>query len=177
MLNNNVRINKIVFNIYNEPLTFYENNYYVLIKVDYRFSDISFKFLKAPIDKSYEKLYRNAWGYLWSSKIDYVEYQMEHFKNKYPLLLESINYYIGLAENAIMYFNMLKLDNVPLYINHRRMRESDLYNPTELVIDYKVRDLCGNIKRMFFTRKMTVYDIKKYILSHPTRHLQELPHC
>lgn len=165
MLKNNIRINEIVFNIYNEPLTFYENNYYVLIKVDYRFSETTFKFFKAPLDKTYEKLYRNSWGYLWSSKIDYVEYQMEHFKNKYPLLLESINYYIGLAENAIMYFNMLKLDNIPLYINHRRMREIDLYNPCELVIDYKVRDLCGILKRMFFTKKMTIYDIKKYILS------------
>ena len=165
LLRNNVRINQIIFNINNEPLTYYENNYYVLIKVDYRFSDNYFKFIESPIDKSYDNLKRHNWGYLWSSKIDYVEYQMDHFKNKYPLLLESINYYIGLAENAIMYFNMLKLDNVSLYINHRRVREIDLYNPTELVIDYKVRDICGYLKRMFFNKKMTICDIKKYLLS------------
>ena len=165
MLRNNVRINEIILNIYNEPLTYYNNHYYVLVKVNYRFGDKYFKFIKAPIDKNYSILKRNNWGYLWSRKIDYVEYQMEHFKNKYPLLLESINYYIGLSENAIMYFNMLKLDNIPLYINHRRISEGDLYNPTELVIDYKVRDICGYLKRMFFTNKMTIYDIKKYILS------------
>lgn len=165
MISNNIRINKIVFNIYNEPLTYYENYYYVLIRVDYRFSDNYFKFAIAPNDKSFDILKRNNWGYLWSLKIDYVEYQIDHFKNKYPLLLESINYYIGLAENAIMYFNMLKLDNVNLYINHRRVREKDLYNPVELVLDYKVRDICGYLKRMFFNKKMTIYDIKRYILS------------
>jgi len=165
MLQNNIRINQVVNNIYNNPLTYYDNNYYTLIKVDYRFSNNEFKYLKAPLDKKYDKLYRNNWGYLWSSKIDYVEYQMEHFKNKFPLLLESVNYYIGLSENAIMYFNMLKLDNVPLYINHRRMKEDLLFNPMELVIDYKVRDICGYLKRMFFTKKMTIYDIKKYLLS------------
>jgi len=165
MINNNVRINQIVFNIYNEPITYYENNYYVLVKIDYRFSDGSFKFIESPNSKSYDILKRNNWGYLWSAKIDYIEYQIEHFKNKYPILLETVNYYIGLAENAIMYFNMLKLDNLRLYICHRRVRENDLYNPIELVIDYKVRDICGYLKKMFFTRKMSIYDVKKYILS------------
>ena len=45
------------------------------------------------------------------------------------------------------------------------MKEDLLFNPMELVIDYKVRDICGYLKRMFFTKKMTIYDIKKYLLS------------
>ena len=165
MLRNNIKINQIILNIYNQPLTYYNNEYYVLVKIDYRFKDKSFKFTLAPNDKNYDILKRNNWGYLWSSKIDYVEYQIEHFKNKYPILLESINYYIGLSENAIMYFNMLKLDNISLYINHRRIKEDSLYNPLEIVIDYKVRDICGYIKSMFFTNKLTIYDLKKYVLS------------
>lgn len=165
LLNNNIRMNEIIINIYNEALTYYDNMYYILIKINYRFNNMNFKFIEAPLNKNFEILKRNNWGYLWSSKIDYIEYQISHFQNKYPILIDSVNYYIGLAENAIMYFNMLKLDNVPLYINHRRVREIDLYNPTELVIDYKVRDICGYLKRMFFTKKMTIYDIKKYILS------------
>ena len=39
MLQNNIRINQVVNNIYNNPLTYHDNNYYTLIKVDYRFSD------------------------------------------------------------------------------------------------------------------------------------------
>ena len=108
LFQNNIRLNQVIYNIYNKPLTYHDNNYYILIKTDYRFSDNTFKYIKAPLDKRYENLYRNNWGYLWSMKIDYVEYQINHFRNKYPLLLESVNYYIGLAENAIMYFNMLK---------------------------------------------------------------------
>lgn len=165
MLENNIRINQIILNIYNQPLTLYDNTYYILIKVDYRFNDNSFKFIKAPYNKNLDILKRNNWSYLWSMKIDYVEYQMEHFKNKFPLLLESINYYIGLSENAILYFNMLKLDNIPLYINHRRISSDDLYNPKELVIDYKVRDIVEYIKKSFFSKDMTIYDVKKYILN------------
>lgn len=164
MLSRNIRINQIIPNIQKSSLTYYENHYYVLLKIDYRFSDNYFKFIEAPEIKGLDILKRNNWGFLWSRKIDYVEYQVNHLVNKYPLILDSINYYIGLAENAIMYFNNLNLHDVKLYINHRRVNNHDLYNPCELVIDYKVRDICEYLKKSFFTRKMSIYDIKKYIL-------------
>ena len=52
-------------------------------------------------------LYQNDWGNLWSSKVDYLEYQMSELGKNFPTLLNSFSYYVGLAENAISYVNSL----------------------------------------------------------------------
>ena len=128
MINNNLNVNRIINNIYNKPLTMYEGNNYVLILIKFKYQNGLFKFI--PINNnSYKLLERNNWGYLWSLKIDYIEYQIKHLINKYPLLYKTVNYYIGLSENAIKYFNMLRLDNVNLFISHRRVNNDYLYNP------------------------------------------------
>ena len=164
MLNNNLNVNRIINNIYNKPLTMYEGNNYVLILIKFKYQNGLFKFI--PINNnSYKLLERNNWGYLWSLKIDYIEYQIKHLINKYPLLYKTVNYYIGLSENAIKYFNMLRLDNVNLFISHRRVNNDYLYNPVELIIDYKVRDISEYLKECFINNKKNIYEIKRYILN------------
>lgn len=169
MFINNIKINRIVLNIKNEPLTLYENNYYVLLKIDYKELEVSnFNTILAPNMKELSFLKRNNWAYLWESKIDYVEYQIKHFIHKYPLIYDSVNYYIGLAENAIMYFKMLDLKNEKLYINHRRVGvEKGFFDPLELVIDYKVRDLAEFIKYNFFVKRMSIESILNYLKQIP----------
>ena len=164
MLSKNIKINKIIKNIFNQVITNINNKNYVLIEVNYEYIDNNnFIFIKSFQDKRIDILKRNDWGKLWSLKIDYIEYQLVHIKNSFPIVNSSINYYIGLAENAISYFNMLNLNNVPLYIEHRRFRNNNIYNPMELVIDYKVRDISEYIKNNFFNKIMTINDIKNYI--------------
>ena len=167
MIFNNVKINRIVLNLKNEALTFYDNNYYLLLKVDYKELEITnFNTLLAPNIKELQMLYRNNWDYLWSSKVDYVEYQINHLIHKYPLIYDTVNYYIGLAENAIMYFKMLDLSKEKLYINHRRLgTEKGFFDPSELVIDYKVRDLAEFIKYNFFVKKSSIDNIVNYLNS------------
>lgn len=165
MIKNNISINQIILNIYDEAITNYENDFYILLKIDYKNENIkNIKFHQVPNFKL-DSLKRNNWSYLWSAKIDYVEYQIEHLMNKYPILYDSVNYYIGLAENAIFYFNMLSLDNVPLYINHRRMYQDSLYDPLEIIVDYKVRDISEYIKIKFIEKSMDIDEIKNLILS------------
>ena len=165
MIINNMKINKIVLNIRNEPISFYNDNYYLLLKIDYReLEETKFNMILSPNIKDLNILYRNNWDYLWSSKIDYVEYQIEHLIHKYPLIYDTVNYYIGMAENAIMYFKMLDLKNEKLYINHRRLgREKSFFDPSELVIDYKVRDLAEYIKYNFFENNYSVDNIVSYL--------------
>jgi len=165
MLINNIKINRIVLNLNNEALTLYENKYYILLKIDYEELSISyFNTLLAPNMKDLNILYRNNWDHLWSTKIDYVEYQIEHLIHKYPILYDTVNYYIGLAENAIMYFKMLDLRYEKLYINHRRVGiPKSFFDPTELVIDYKVRDLSEFIKYNFFEEGKSVDSIINYL--------------
>ena len=44
---------------------------------------------------------------------------------------------------------MLNLTNIPLYLSHRRITKENIYNPVELVIDYKVRDIAEYIKFIY----------------------------
>ena len=163
MLSKKISINKIINNIFNQAITFHNNKNYVLIMINYDVLDkANIKFIPALKDKKIDILKRNDWGKLWSNKIDYIEYQLKHFKNSYPIINSSVNYYIGMAENAISYFNMLNLSNVSLYFNHRRIDFNNLYNPLELVIDYKVRDISEYIKYSFFSG-ISIYDIKRYL--------------
>ena len=164
MLMRNIQINKIISNVFNQLVTYYNNKNYCLIMINYEYNSKSkLKLIKSFPNKELDILKRNNWGKLWSIKIDYIEYQLTHIKNSYPILNSSVNYYIGLAENAISYFNMLDLNNVFLYISHRRININNIYNPLELVIDYKVRDISEYIKTNFFNHKMTIYNIKEYL--------------
>lgn len=164
MLSRKISINRIINNIFNQIITYHNNKGYVLILINYEYRDYgNLKFILAFNDNKLNILKRNSWGKLWSIKIDYIEYQLKHLKNSYPLINDSVNYYIGMAENAISYFNMLNVSNVPLYFSHRRIDINNLYNPIELVIDYKVRDISEYIKDNFIYGKMTIYDIKHYL--------------
>ena len=166
MLSRNISINKIINNVFGGIITFHDSKSYILILINYEYRDSgNLRFIPAINDKKLNILKRNNWGKLWSIKIDYIEYQLKHLKNSYPLINNSVNYYIGMAENAISYFNMLNLSNIALFIGHRRIDINNLYNPMELVIDYKVRDIAEYIKHNFINGKMTIYSIKKYLNS------------
>lgn len=161
MLINNIKINRIILNINNEPLSFYNNKYYVLLKIDYRnVYNNCYNSYRSPNIKELDSLKRNNWSLLWSVKVDYIEYQVSHLIHKYPILYKTVNYYIGLSENAIMAFNMLNVHE-ELYVSHRRL--NDVFDPTELVIDYKVRDISEYIKNTFFYKEDSYDEIINYV--------------
>lgn len=164
MLSRNISINKIIKNNLNNIITYHDNKNYVLTMINYEYQDnLNIKYIPSFINKELDILKRNNWGRLWSLKVDYIEYQLNHISNHYPIINSSINYYIGLAENAISYFNMLDLSNTSLFISHRRFNKNNIYNPLELVIDYKVRDISEYIKTNFFYNNMSIHEIKKLI--------------
>ena len=164
MILKKISINRIIDNIFNKPLTIYNKKNYVLVLINYEYQEnANLRFIEAFNNKEFEILKRNNWSYLWSIKIDYIEYQLKHIKNSYPIINDSVNYYIGMAENAIHYFNMLNLSTMPLYIEHRRVDKNNIYNPIELVIDYKVRDIAEYLKISFVNGNLSIYDIKNYI--------------
>ena len=164
MLSRHICINKIIRNVFDNIITYHDNKNFILIMINYEYQDnLNIKFAMAMPYKKLDILKRNNWGKLWSIKIDYIEYQINHLKNSFPLINNSVNYYIGLAENAISYFHMLDLASVPLYISHRRINKNNIYNPLELVIDYKVRDIAEFIKYNFFYKNMFINEIKDYL--------------
>lgn len=103
-------------------------------------------------------LNRMNWEELWSNKVDYFEYHTMHIAKKNNILYKTLDYYVGLAENAISYVKEIKSDYKPeITVSHKRVSIDytlfDLYNPLNFIIDYSVRDICEYIKMLFFSGK------------------------
>ena len=167
MLYNNYNINKIILNKDGYILTLYNGHYYVLVLLgNYNKNLISLKdiiIFNQRLVKINNNLNRTNWLLLWSTKIDNIEYSIKHLMHKYKIIYSSIYYYIGLTENAISYLKYLNLENNNISICHKRVGVSnnliDFYNPLNLIIDYKVRDLAEYFKSCFFNKKMDVLQI------------------
>lgn len=154
-----------------EVLFVYEDKYYVLMKIPkiknrlVTYDDvISFNFYYD--DKKYLVLDKSNWGYNWSNKIDFISYQFEQMQNKFPVIYESIDYFIGIWENAISYYN----DNVTFlgnkFVCHRRIYTNmdllEFLNPLNFVIDYKERDVGEYIKSFVMNNNYSASVIDKF---------------
>lgn len=149
---------QFVLNINNQLVTSVENQPYVLLKVYYnqdtrvRLEELII-FSQNSSVRNFQKIDRSNWGSLWSSKIDYFEYQVSQFGKKYPIIRDSFSYFVGLAETAIVFFNNLPKDGYKS-VSHDRIGYNssyfDMYNPLEFVIDYRVRDASEYLKSSFF---------------------------
>ena len=158
----------IIFNINKEALSIINNRYYILLrslKNNYFNINAIYNPTYCPKEASNLKLLNHShWNNLWSSKIDYFEYQKDYIKMKYKTLYKTLDYFIGLGENAISYFNatnsyLTKEFTDTLVISRRRVNLDDLsfYNPLNIVIDNKARDSAEYLKYLFITDNYT-YD-------------------
>lgn len=144
-----------IVNTIGNDITIPINSYdYVLLKLKKTYKKIS---IEDIYDFNFPLYIKNGsinrWISLWSSHIDYIEYQINELSNKYPILAKYVYYYIGLTETAIEFLKTID-NNSYEYIAHRRINSDmtlvDLYNPVNLVIDSKVRDISEYYKNMFF---------------------------
>ena len=150
--------------------TMYQDFIFVLLKINDKSSMITQNKNQISLDEN-KKYYldRSDWYELWTRKNDYYEYQYQHIKGKYKVIDESINYYIGLAENAISY-----IANIPINLKEqekkglypKRLLESEYHNPLNYVIDYKERGLSETLKYLFLNKKYLSQNIEKIILSY-----------
>lgn len=164
--------NEIVFNNSNQAITLVNNIPYILIRektINHRVNINDILYVQNnTINISNDKLlFRNDWIKLWSLKIDYYEENIRDNLKKYKLLNESIDYYIGLGENAISYlvYNGVKINNVVL--SHKRIDINkgtiDFYNPISYILDSRVRDFSEYVKYLFFDDKINFDTFRFYI--------------
>jgi len=160
LINYGVYIHQIVPNINNEYVTVINNIPYVLLKVYVelekkitltmirQLNSISIPFMDN------NPLRRDDWWSLWTNKIDYFEYQVNQFGIKYPLIRETFSYFVGLAETSISLFKNTDINNKNLFLAHKRIKRSyttdDLFNPLNIILDYRMRDACEYFKDSFF---------------------------
>ncbi len=163
----------IILNRNNKYYTMINKESFVLLKINAPENEIlelsDILKLQTPFNRSKCILNRTNWGTLWSEKVDYLEYQVSELAIEHHIIKSSFSYYVGLAENAISYFNMLNVSDVPIFITHRRVEYpvllKDILNPLDIVIDYRVRDIASYLKSKFFKSDMSLTDIKYIIKS------------
>lgn len=154
ILNNKTEYYKIIKNINNELITIYQNNYYVLLEINNNYQIQSSNIILNNKDYSNYKINQSNWLYLWSKKNDY--YESITINNIY--IKETINYYIGLAENAIEFIKYNDIYTDRLFICN--CNKNDLYNPLNIVLDCKERELGEVIKKEFFYNEISIENIK-----------------
>lgn len=171
MLHQNILVNEIINNKSGTIITYVNKVPYILMKVyaninkPISLSEISYI---SNINISYSNnLMRSNWALLWANKIDYLEYHHEQNYQKYPLLSASFNYFIGLSENAIAYLNNtiknMKPEASDVGVTSHDILSIDdtvysLYNPLNIIIDHKARDLAEYIKISFFTDNFSIFE-------------------
>lgn len=176
LLNNNVFIHQIILNKMGQILTNINNESYILLKVNsglpnktinlndvWNFSNSSINLYTQKRKYNYfEVLKRENLFTLWSNKNDHLEYQISQLEKKYPLIKESFNYYIGLGETAIQLISKVPTNAFQTVIAHKRINSKstlfDLYNPLNLIIDSRARDVSEYFKSKFFYQDKTVVE-------------------
>lgn len=175
--NHGINTHIILKNINKDYLTKIEDQNYILIEVINKGEIISIsdiidynrKFIL--IDSS--NLYRNNWSYLWQTKIDYIESQLKEIKTNI-IIENSIDYYIGLAENAIYYVNIIEkkypISNLDKIVLSRKRIYFPNYklnylNPLSFIFDLEVRDVAEYIKSYFFAGENAMVELETFLKS------------
>lgn len=166
-----IYIHQIIPNVSNNIYTTINNINYVLLRLYNNMNQTVttydvVKFNNDTLNINFNKLIRQNWALLWQNKIDYFEYQVSQFGKKYPLIRESFGYYVGLAETGISLYMNSKIETSVQTVSHKRIKTNstlyDLYNPLNLVVDYKVRDMAEYFKDLFLVKEDIFGEILEY---------------
>lgn len=175
----NIFSHEIILNNKNEIITQIDDVNYILLKICnknvlYNIFDIMELNKKTKLAYTKSKLYRNDWSSLWSVKIDYIETQLKEVKCS-NIIQKSIDYYIGLAENAIAYVNLVNekygsSENDRIVLCHRRIyypnKGINFCNPLSYIFDLEVRDVAEYIKCLFFySDEDVLLELQSYLKS------------
>ena len=160
-IKNNLYIDKIIYNRFNELESFIDNKWFILIKREKKIN-LSF-FVVLNFFVKIKSNNNNNWSNLWKEKIDYYEKMSIKITNKE--FRRVFPYYIGLSENAIKYYNEGKGNNTLCFSHNRINGVIDFYSPSNIIIDCIARDIAEYIKYSFFENKFYILEFKEAINS------------
>lgn len=158
---NNKNYFQFILNRDNSLFTKYKDNIYVLLKLKdcNNFKESILKPVKVQTEEEVKD-----WSTLWMEKCDFIEYQLLHINGKYKIIDESIDYYIGLIEVAIAYlrYNEKNKDSNK-YLAHKRVEENNFYNPLNIKLDAKERDIAGYLKWLFLKEDYSEEEVRIFL--------------
>ncbi len=171
---------RIVKNRQNDYLTYIDDKPYILLKLsDINNNTISIYDIK--INQFFEysnkisRLIRFPWVKLWENKIDYFEEWCYLKQNQYKNMYSLFHYFIGVAENAVLYLKITeaeeKVEEIDrLVISHNRLSMDsslyDYYDPTNIVLDHPSRDVSEYIKSTYVHGNFDIKLLEEYLNEH-----------
>lgn len=165
ILRDNNKYFPILTNINNSIFTtIYGVDYVLLLKRN----NSNYKLVNEILNNNYiittnTILNRSDWLLLWEQKLDYYEYQLDHIAGNYKVIDESIYYFLGMGETAISYIRYNITNNTEnLVISHRRIDDKNYFNPLNIVVDYKARDVSEYLKYLFINKKYYNFDFLSF---------------
>lgn len=151
--------NCFVLNIFQDCISKYDNRYFVLLMDNEKTFDLCYLFSLYRLDT---RVFLN-WRNLWIEKCDYVETYYSTIKGKYPIVDESIDYYLSMAELAIYYLKEYN-DYYDFGFIQHKIIDNDLYfNSLNLKVDVKERDFAEYLKFIFFSGGYPEINVSKLI--------------
>lgn len=171
---------RIVKNRQNDYLTYIDDKTYILLKL----SDINNNIISIydiKINQFFEysnkisRLIRFPWVKLWENKIDYFEEWCYLKQNQYKNMYSLFHYFIGVAENAVLYLKITeaeeKVEEIDrLVISHNRLSMDsslyDYYDPTNIVLDHPSRDVSEYIKSTYVHGNFDIKLLEEYLNEH-----------
>lgn len=176
--NSQLKFHDIIINKFNNILTPYNNELYVLIMMRTDFKqevdlvDMFNNINAVKINDRKSRIYSNNWKMLWQNKLDYYEKKVKDIPKSNEMVLNMFLYFDGLSEMAIQYleFTNQKYSIGPtdkITFCHRRIFFPNLklnyYNPLSLIIDVDVRDYAEYFKAAFYYGENIYAQFKSFI--------------
>lgn len=151
-----INCDEIIYNKENQMITIYDKKMYLLLK---KYRDNG----SLNIDKiiNYNILVNNRnnlkWKKLWKENLDYFDAELAQLDQKKITLKQSYSYYSSLSEISISLLNYVNDNDFDLFISHKRLSKiDDLYNPLNIMIDSRIRDIAEYVKDIFFFKEKDV---------------------
>lgn len=102
----------------------------------------------------------------WQEKIDSLEEKFVGINNEYPIVQKTVNYYLGMAENAISLLNENKNINnnsIGINTNSFEFNKSDINNPFNFFKINKMYNISMYIKNKIFKNKVDYNELERII--------------
>lgn len=169
-----------ILNKDNSYITWIENKPYILLKLSKIGNDkISIFDIKNDmyimLTTKNSSLNRYPWIKLWENKIDYFENWFSIKYNSYKNIFPLFHYFIGMAENALLYLKEsdkeeVKEDIDRFVISHNRLNLDytlyDYYDPTNIIVDHSSRDVSEYLKSIFINKMWDLDILREYLKEH-----------
>lgn len=165
-----INVNTFVINKNGSYFTEYNNNYLFLVRINNMENDfckndiIKFWNLKTNLD-DYNILEE------WKNEVDNIENKIIEYNKEYKIVQNSINYYIGIAENAIEllndYENIIKEhnDSIGHRVSYKLFDNNSLLDPFTFIRINRMYDVSNYIKYMFLKNKLDYNEVESFFLN------------